>query len=429
MADVPKPDEPAIPGDLSAPPDHPSPRLRESLNLIGIAHFGLFGLVMIYSIYLARSVLLPIILALLMMLILRPVHRLLVEWLRLPAFLAAVLLVAMLVAALGVGIYHLGGPASRYAAQFSDETVRERVRTAFTPLAGLRKEIRSVAQSVEDIQARDDDDDVEGEEEEETPDDGTDDASAEPPSAVAPAPPPAVPEPAAEEERVREQTKPVKVEIRQDPTELIYASLGEFAYHLVITLILTCFLLGFGDAMVTGIARGTFADMLIHEIQRDVSRYLLSITAINAGLGLAVAAAMFALGMPNPLLWGAMAMLLNFIPYVGAIIGMGILFLIAAANFDTPGLILAVPLVYYGLTFIEGSFITPMLIGRRFTINPIVVFIWVVASGALWGLPGMLIGLPLLMVFRIICARVPMLHPIQEAISVEEAPVAKQLSP
>lgn len=421
--------------DSTASPDaqSPSTRIRESLNLMSIAQLGLFVLALIYSVYVARSVLLPIILALLVMLMLRPIHSLMVQWLRLPAFLAALLLVAGVVAALGTGIYHLGGPASRYAAQFSDETVRERVRMAFTPIAGLQKEIRSVAKSVEEIQTRqedEDEDDGEPAEDPETVDESDPPVFLPPPPLV-----PEQPEPPTEatevpsEERTRDRAPPVKVEISQDPTEAIYTHIAEFAYHLVITLILTCFLLGFGEAMVTGVSKGTFADVVIHDIQRDVSRYLLSITAINACLGMAVAAAMLGLGMPNPLLWGAMAMLLNFIPYVGAIIGMGVLFLISAATFDGPGKILAVPLVYYGLTFIEGSFITPTLIGRRFTINPIVVFMWVVAWGALWGLPGMLIGLPLLMVFRIICAQVPSLHPIQEAISVRHAPIAKQLSP
>lgn len=130
---------------------------------------------------------------------------------------------------------------------------------------------------------------------------------------------------------------------------------------------------------------------------------------------------MLLLGMPNPLLWGAMAALLNYIPYIGAVIGTATVGVVAAITFSNPVAIGAVPVVYYLLTAIEGNVITPSIIGGRFTINPIVVFLWVVAWGSLWGIPGMLIGLPLLMTFRIIVGSVPALAGLERVISTAKA--------
>lgn len=112
-----------------------------------------------------------------------------------------------------------------------------------------------------------------------------------------------------------------------------------------------------------------------------------------------------------------MAALLNFIPYIGALIGTTVIFLVAAINFHSTGMVIAAPAIYYGLTALEGNIVTPSIIGRRFTINPIVIFLWVLAWGALWGIPGMLIGLPLLMIFRIIIDSVPSLAGVNRVIS------------
>lgn len=126
---------------------------------------------------------------------------------------------------------------------------------------------------------------------------------------------------------------------------------------------------------------------------------------------------MWILGLPNPLLWGAMAALLNFIPYIGALAGTAIIFLVAATNTSSTALLIGAPATYYLLTALEGNIVTPAIIGKRFTINPIVVFLWVLGWGGLWGVPGMLIGLPLLMIFRIIVDSVPALSGVNRVIS------------
>ena len=144
-----------------------------------------------------------------------------------------------------------------------------------------------------------------------------------------------------------------------------------------------------------GEARGT--PEFLTEIERDVSSYLFTIAAINIGLGTAIGIGLGLLGMPNPILWGVMAALLNFIPYAGALIGAGIVTIIAAMVFENPGMAAASGLL---------------------EINPIIVFVWVLAWAAIWGIAGMLIGLPLLIIFRIVCSRTPSLAFVERVITV-----------
>ncbi|MGE9269223.1 MAG: AI-2E family transporter, partial [Verrucomicrobiales bacterium] len=122
-------------------------------------------------------------------------------------------------------------------------------------------------------------------------------------------------------------------------------------------------------------------------------------------------------GIPSVFLWALMAAVLNFVPYAGALIGSMIIALIAALETSSVGTALTAAAIYMGLSALEGSFITPAIIGRRFAINPIVIFIWVLSWAAIWGLAGMLISLPLLMAFRIVCSRLPVMKNLERAIT------------
>src|SRR5690606_25931795 len=141
--------------------------------------------------------------------------------------------------------------------------------------------------------------------------------------------------------------------------------------------------------------------------ENEISRYLLAITIINAGLGVAVTIAMWLIGMPTPYLWGLMATLLNYIPYLGAIFGAAILGLVALVSFEPIGQALMVPLVYLVLNGIEGQLITPAVVGNRLSINPLVIVISIAFWAWIWGIPGMLVAVPLLIVARILSEYLP----------------------
>lgn len=393
---------------------------RERINVMSVSQVGLFVLASAYTIYLVRPVLLPLIFALLITLVLKPVHRLLGKYLRLPAPLSALLVIVVVTTGTVVAMVSLTTPVIRYTQELRGEVVKERFRSVFQPLTKIQGDIAEVAEEVEKMTEPEKKEEpvsengVEPEEEKE----------AETLEEEFTPPPPPAPAPVIEEEPVEAEVKPppepsaVKVQIRDNPADKFYAFAQSFSSHIIVTLALVYFFLAFGDTIVRRLAEVDAAADLIDDLTRDISFYLFTITLINAGLGIAIGVAMWLLGMPNPVLWGVMGALLNFIPYIGAVAGTGIVLVVAVITFEQTGEIVPVPLVYFALTAIEGNLVTPWIIGKRFTINPIIVFVWVLCWGAMWGIPGMLIGLPLLMVFRIVCAKLPGLSRVERVISI-----------
>lgn len=158
------------------------------------------------------------------------------------------------------------------------------------------------------------------------------------------------------------------------------------------------------------------AVQIAEQIQSDVSRYLLTITAVNALLGVAVGLAMWMLGMPSPILWGVLAALLNYIPYIGALIGPGLAGIVALVTFDSIPYAIVVVAVYYALTGIEGNFIIPAVLGKRLFLNPVVVFVGLVYWGWVWGIPGALLAVPMLSIIKILSDKIEPLNPVGEVL-------------
>jgi predicted PurR-regulated permease PerM len=153
------------------------------------------------------------------------------------------------------------------------------------------------------------------------------------------------------------------------------------------------------------------------EMEADISTYLITFTLLSIGEGTAVGLAMYFIGMPNPLLWGVMAAALNFIPYVGSLVGIVVLTLVALLSFEDAGRILMVPGAYLIIDITEGYFVTPYVLSKRLTLNPVVLFLWVVFWGWLWGVAGALMAVPLLASLKIVCDHNKALEPIGEVIS------------
>jgi len=151
---------------------------------------------------------------------------------------------------------------------------------------------------------------------------------------------------------------------------------------------------------------------IARDIQREMSRYLLTITLINLGLGTATALVLMLLQAPSPVLWGAMVFVLNFAPYVGASISAFVLLIVGFTAFPNAGHALTLPGAFLVLAFIEGQLITPTVLGHRLAVNPVVVFVWLLLWGWLWGIVGVLLAGPMLACFRIICQHTQALRPI-----------------
>lgn len=137
---------------------------------------------------------------------------------------------------------------------------------------------------------------------------------------------------------------------------------------------------------------------IFRDVETLVSRYLLSIAAINLGLGLAVTVALWLVGVPQPALWGALAGVLNFVIYIGPAIMAALLFGVGLATFDSLAGSLMPPLVFLALNMVEGQFVTPTVIGRTMTLNPFVVFLALAFWLWIWGPIGGFIAIPALLI-------------------------------
>lgn len=173
------------------------------------------------------------------------------------------------------------------------------------------------------------------------------------------------------------------------------------------TLALMMFLISSGDLFYEKLVQimPTIKDKrravsLVRSIEERVSTYFITITLINAVLGVCVGLALWALGMPDPVLFGIAAFFLNYIPFVGAIIGVSITFLIAVLTFNSLAIALLPAFAYFSINAIEGQVITPMLVGRRLRLNAVVVFLSVAIGAWMWSFMGMFLAIPVLIVLK-----------------------------
>ena len=182
------------------------------------------------------------------------------------------------------------------------------------------------------------------------------------------------------------------------------------ATSITIVFVLSLFLLASGTMFYEKIVQ-SFATMsekkralrVVYDVEREISRYLLTVAIINAGLGAVISLGLWGIGMPTPLLWGAVAALLNFLPYIGALMTILLVAIIALISFDTITYALLAPAFVFLCDIVEGQFVTPTVVGRRLEINAVAVFIAIAFWSWLWGVVGALIAVPLLVVIKVFC--------------------------
>ena len=135
----------------------------------------------------------------------------------------------------------------------------------------------------------------------------------------------------------------------------------------------------------------------MHDVQDRVAKYILTVTLINTGVGLIVASGAWALGMNAPIMWGGLAALLNFLPYVGPLTMFAILALFGLGTADTMLVGLVPALSFLGLHTVESNVVTPAILGARFTMNPVLILIALSYFSWIWGIPGALLSVPILL--------------------------------
>ena len=195
-------------------------------------------------------------------------------------------------------------------------------------------------------------------------------------------------------------------------TEAIALGLGEM-------LVLLYALLAVGDLFLQKLVEALprlkdrrVAMTIAREMESSISTYLFVLTAINVTEGAMVAGLLAVIGMPNPVLWGALVALAEFVPYLGMLTMVALLAIAGLSSFDNTIHALLVPGVYIVIDLIQANVATPLLMSRRFTLNPVVIFVSLAFWGFLWGVPGVLLAVPILATFRILCEHVESLASI-----------------
>jgi len=190
---------------------------------------------------------------------------------------------------------------------------------------------------------------------------------------------------------------------------------------LVIVHVLAVFLLTYGARlqkrlveMIPGLREKQNVVEIASEIEQTAARYFASVTLVNAGVGVSVWISVGLLGLPHPLLWGVAAFLLHYIPFVGATGGIVAMTLVSLIHFDSLWYALLPPLAYLVCAVIEGNIATPIFLGRWLTLNPIAILLSFLLWSYLWGVLGTLLAVPILATFKIFCDRIDALKPLGE---------------
>jgi len=360
----------------SATEKDPAPRPgRRPTDIKSVALTGLFVLATFYTMYFMRAMLLPLVLALLLSYLLVPLVRGLAYIKIRPLFGAAIVLVG-LIGGIVYAVSFLSEPASGWIekAPYSLQQLKQK-------LLPLKKPIEKVAQATGEID-----------------------------KLTAP-----------EEAQAKPQAVVVK---RSALAEAFFTQGPEFVASAVVMFILLYFLLAYDGVFLGKIIRvmprlgdKKKAVAMMRDIEDHISRYLLTITAINLGLGFAVGMTVDFFGLRNPVMWGVMVALLNYIPYLGALTGIICMTLGAVLSFDSLCYAMIFPASYLTLAILEGNFITPFVLGRSLTLNPILILVALAFWGWMWGISGMILAVPILATFKIFCDHIEPMSPIAEFMS------------
>jgi len=349
-----------------------SPAQRRS----SIALIGLLVIAVMAVLYLARTVFIPVTVALLFSFLFRPVVRWLKRW-HVPKAVGAAAVLISLAAVFGVGITYLAAPAKAWVERIphSMPQIQGKLRILLKPM----ENVAAAAKQVDDL--------------------------------------------------TTQSSNKLQVEVANGGlSQSLLWGTQEVVAGILITSVLLFFLLASGDTVLgriarlfprSGMASGAVelgrkeqddAQGLLTEAEQQMTAYLGTITAINIGLGVVLGVAMHLCGMPNAVLWGVIGCLLNYIPYFGNILGIVLVGAASLLTFDSVGAALTPPLIYAAVTVVESNVVTPWLLSRRFAMDPVVTLLWTLLWTWLWGVTGGFMAVPILAFIKVISERVPALR-------------------
>jgi predicted PurR-regulated permease PerM len=361
-----------------ASPEAPEPNLARTADAIArprsqsIETTVLTVLAVLYTMYVAREFLIPIVFALLLNFLLSPVIRRLARLHIKPPF-GAGLVVVLLVGGIGYGMYELAGPAQRWAASApqSFSKAQRKLRSIIQPMQQVSRNVEQAANAV-----------------------GAPTTGRKPEVVV--------------------QAGPSLSSRLFGTTQRIVAGLLEI-------FILLYFLLAGGDLFLQKLIKVLphFGDKvkaveIARATEATVSAYLTTTLLLNITEGIVVAAALWLLGMPNVVLWGVLVACLEFVPYLGAATAVVVLGVAGLAQYEQLGHALLIPGAYLAINLVQSNLVTPMLLGHRLTLNPVAIFVGLAFFFWIWGVPGAFLAVPLLATMKIVCDNIASLAAIGE---------------
>lgn len=345
-------------------------------SLRSIAPLGLFLLAIVGLLYFARSVFVPLVFALMLSFLLGPLVSRIERGLRLPRALGAALVVLGLVAAIVLCVSRLAEPAAEW------------IRRSPVVFQTLERKVRPLRRPVRDVSVL-----------------------------------------AEKVERMAQVSDRDSREVTLEKPGVLGTALDvlwQFAAGALVLVIALYFTLLSGEGLLRRLIAWLphlndkrRAAEVIASVQREMSRYLRTVVLINLALGACMAFVFHWLALPNPLLFGVMVTVVNFVPYLGALVGVITVAAVSLVSFAQLSDALLPPLVYLIITCIEGNVITPLILGRTFRLDALVVFVWLLFCAWLWGVAGAVVAVPLLVLIRLTCERSPALLPISTLIASE----------
>jgi predicted PurR-regulated permease PerM len=329
---------------------------------------GIFVLLLFYTLYVTGEIVVPLVFAVLLKLLLQPAMRALGK-LRVPQAAAALATMVVFFGLVALLVYAVAGPAASWVGKAPESLPRIEQR-----LTVLKRPIDRILNTTQQVERM------------------TEAPGAGGPSVTLKGP---------------------------GLSEYLFSGTRSLLTGLGITVLLLFFLLAAGDLFMRRLVEilPTFRDKkqaveISHEIERNISAYLVTITLMNALVGGATGLAMYAIGIADPVLWGAIAFALNYVLILGPATGVVLFFVVGLLSFDTLWAALLPPAVYLCIHIAEGEVVTPMLLARRFTLNPVLVIGSLIFWDWMWGIPGALLAVPMLATFKIVCDRVEPLRAV-----------------
>lgn len=348
-----------------------------SARLIRVALVGIFIVASVSALYFARDFFMPVVLAFLMALTLTPVVRLLRRH-GIPAALSATLLVVLSGASIGFIGYVMSGPVVELVAD-APKIGRE-LTLRLSQISRPLEQLKEASEQVEQIA-------------DQTGEPGTQKVVLAQPGIVSRA----------------------------------AGNLVSAGTTIAITFVLSLFLLASGTLFYekiiqsfTRLSEKKRALRVVYDVEREISRYLFTVAIINTAVGVAVGLGLWALGLPNALVFGVIAGVLNFLPYIGALLTALVVAAVSLVTFDSLAYALLAPGYVVLVNTIEGQFITPLVVGRRLEINAVAIFIAVAFWSWLWGVIGALIAVPLLVIIKVFCDNFEGLHNVGNFLSAQQ---------